>query len=54
MPACAILEFVGTHDRKRRKAVKPAFESETENAAAESHATESAAETPATETKAAE
>ncbi len=50
----AILEFVGTHDRKRRKAVKPAFESETENAAAESHATESAAETPATETKAAE
>jgi large subunit ribosomal protein L17 len=24
----AILEFVGTHDRKRRKAAKPAFESE--------------------------
>jgi large subunit ribosomal protein L17 len=25
----AILEFVGTHDRKRRKAQKPAFETET-------------------------
>ena len=24
----AVLEFVGTHDRKRRKAAKPAFESE--------------------------
>jgi large subunit ribosomal protein L17 len=26
----AILEFVGVHDRKRRKAARPAFESETE------------------------
>jgi large subunit ribosomal protein L17 len=24
----AVLEFVGTHDRKRRKAARPAFESE--------------------------
>jgi len=38
----AILEFVGTHDRKHRKAAKPAFESD------------SPAETPATETAAAE
>ncbi len=37
----AILEFVGTHARKRRKAAKPAFESETP------------AETPAVETPAA-
>ncbi len=35
----AILEFVGTHDRKRRKAAKPAFESEAR------------AETPAAETQ---
>ena len=38
----AILEFVGTHDRKHRKAAKPAFESD------------SPAETPATEPAAAE
>ena len=38
----AILEFVGTHDRKRRKAARPAFETETE------------AQAPATETPAAE
>ena len=55
----AILEFVGTHDRKRRKAAKPAFESESpaDHAVAPSVAMEStpAAENPeATETKAAE
>jgi large subunit ribosomal protein L17 len=38
----AILEFVGTHDRKHRKAAKPAFESEAPASAAP-------AETPATE-----
>jgi large subunit ribosomal protein L17 len=48
----AILEFVGTHDRKRRKAAKPAFESEApaERAAVETPAAEAAA----TETSAAE
>jgi len=48
----AILEFVGTHDRKRRKAAKPAFESETpaSNAAMETPATAA----PATETTAVE
>jgi large subunit ribosomal protein L17 len=40
----AILEFVGTHDRKRRKAAKPAFESDTPAASAP-------AETPAPETR---
>jgi large subunit ribosomal protein L17 len=41
----AILEFVGTHDRKRRKAAKPAFESEvpTESAATETTETETTA-----------
>ncbi len=38
----AILEFVGVHDRKRRKAAKPAFESEAP--------AEHAADLPATET----
>jgi len=54
----AILEFVGTHDRKRRKAAKPAFESDTvadkvaaEHVSADVAASESA---PATETNAAE
>ena len=52
----AILEFVGTHDRKRRKAAKPAFESETPaaNAPAETPAAEPATETPAVETPAVE
>ncbi len=44
----AILEFVGTHDRKRRKAARPAFETETEAPATDSPATE----TMATETAA--
>jgi len=43
----AILEFVGTHDRKRRKAPKPAFESDVPAGAAP-------VETPAAETPAAE
>jgi large subunit ribosomal protein L17 len=46
----AILEFVGVHDRKRRKAARPAFESEAETEAhAESAASESPAESAATE-----
>jgi hypothetical protein len=40
----AVLEFVGTHDRKRRKAARPAFDTETE-----STATDNAAENPANE-----
>jgi len=43
----AILEFVGTHDRKRRKAPKPAFESDLPVG-------NPVAQTPAAETKAAE
>jgi large subunit ribosomal protein L17 len=50
----AILEFVGTHDRKSRKAARPAFEDETETGAAETPATENAAEGKTTETAAAE
>ncbi len=50
----AILEFVGVHDRKRRKAARPAFESETEAPAAEAPAPEGAAEAPKTESAAAE
>jgi large subunit ribosomal protein L17 len=49
----AILEFVGVRDRKRRKAARPAFESETE-ADAETPATEGAANAPEKETTAAE
>jgi large subunit ribosomal protein L17 len=45
----AVLEFVGVHDRKRRKAARPAFESETETSA-----TEPATEAPAKESAAAE
>jgi large subunit ribosomal protein L17 len=45
----AILEFVGVHDRKRRKAARPAFESETESPAVENAATEAATEAAATE-----
>jgi large subunit ribosomal protein L17 len=50
----AILEFVGTRDRKRRKAARPAFEAETETKAAESAVAENAPETAATDTAAAE
>jgi len=46
----AILEFVGVHDRKRRKAARPAFESETETPAEES----SSSEAPVTESAAAD
>ena len=45
----AILEFVGVHDRKRRKAARPAFETETEAAVAESPATETTASETAAE-----
>jgi large subunit ribosomal protein L17 len=45
----AILEFVGVHDRKRRKAARPAFEAETEAPAIDSPAAEAASETAATE-----
>jgi large subunit ribosomal protein L17 len=44
----AILEFVGVRDRKRRKAARPAFETETETQASETPATEA----PASETAA--
>jgi large subunit ribosomal protein L17 len=48
----AILEFVGTHDRKHRKAAKPSFESE---APADSPAVAApVAQSPATDTNAAE
>ena len=53
----AILEFVGTHDRKRRKAAKPAFESDAPTDKASSanvSAVNTAAESPATESAAAE
>ena len=57
----AILEFVGVHDRKRRKAARPAFESETEtetpaveSPAAEDMPESTASETAATESAAAE
>jgi large subunit ribosomal protein L17 len=48
----AILEFVGTHDRQRRKAAKPAFESEA--APSEVASRSSSAEAPATESSTAE
>lgn len=52
----AILEFVGVHDRKRRKAARPAFESEAEAAAPadESPAPETTTEAPETESAAAD
>jgi large subunit ribosomal protein L17 len=50
----AILEFVGVHDRKRRKAARPAFESEADTPAAETPAPEGTAESPKTESAAAE
>ena len=48
----AILEFVGTHDRKRRKAAKPSFESDAPATSAPAQTPEP--ETPAAETSAAE
>jgi large subunit ribosomal protein L17 len=54
----AILEFVGVHDRKRRKAARPAFEGETataqETTASQAPAETAPAETASTETAAAE
>jgi large subunit ribosomal protein L17 len=52
----AILEFVGVHDRKRRKAARPAFEDETQTTApaAESPASDALPETAATEMAVAE
>jgi large subunit ribosomal protein L17 len=44
----AILEFVGVHDRKRRKAARPAFESETETALPAADSASEAAETEST------
>lgn len=48
----AILEFVGVHDRKRRKAARPAFDTETETRADEAPARQELAETESTETAA--
>jgi large subunit ribosomal protein L17 len=48
----AILEFVGVHDRKRRKAARPAFESETEGTQSATEST--SAQAAATESTAAE